>query len=184
MADRLATLFDEAVDAALKDGDAQAVGKQLDAYLADAHALEEQATQLLKKGPKLAEVAELASAFEDHLAETRQHSAAIEGRLGARDQSPSAIKDAALRLGALNLGMFFKAQVDTPVKLAGFAYAFEHLEVAAYELLKRVATRAGDEETASMAAGILVQERAAAARVNGLFDQALEASLEAAGVEA
>lgn len=184
MADRLTGLFDQAAEASLKSAEPDAIGQRLNRYLADAHALEEQAAQLLKKGPKLVEVPELAGAFEDHLAETRRHSGLVEERLRARGESPSAIKDAALRLGALNLGMFFKAQVDTPVKLAGFAYAFEHLEVAAYELLKRVATRAGDEQTAAAATGILVQERAAAARVHGLFDQALEASLQAAGAEA
>ncbi len=184
MADRLTALFDDAVEAALKDGDADALSKQLNSYLADAHALEQQATQLLKKGPKLATVAELADAFEDHLAETRRHSETIEARLEARGESRSAIKDAALRLGALNLGVFFKAQVDTPVKLAGFAYAFEHLEIAAYELLKRVAVRAEDDDTAGAATGILIQERAAAARVHGLFDQALEASLEAVDAKA
>lgn len=184
MADRLIGLFDQAVEATLKDGDAEALGKQLNRYLADAHALEQQAIQLLKKGPKLAGVAELAGAFEDHLAETRRHSETVEARLQARGESPSAIKDAALRLGALNLGVFFKAQVDRPAKLAGFAYAFEHLEVAAYELLQRVAMRAGDDDTAGAAAGILVQERAAAARIHGLFDEALEASLEAAGAKA
>ncbi len=184
MADRLTGLFDAAVQASLEDREGDAIGKQLDRYLADAHALEEQATQLLKKGPKLADVAALGSAFEDHLAETRRHSETVERRLRARDAGPSALKDAALRLGALNLGVFFKAQVDTAVKLAGFAYAFEHLEIAAYELLKRVAVRAGDEQTADVATAILVQERAAAARVQGLFDQALEASLHAVGAEA
>jgi ferritin-like metal-binding protein YciE len=104
--------------------------------------------------------------------------------LRARGGSPSAIKDAALRLGALNLGTFLKAQTDTPAKLAAFAYAFEHLEIAAYELLKRVANRTDDEETVSVADEILFDERAAAARVHSLFDQALEASLQEAGVRA
>jgi ferritin-like metal-binding protein YciE len=90
----------------------------------------------------------------------------------------------ALKLGALNMGMFLKAQVDAPAKLAAFAYAFEHLEVAAYELLGRVAGRAQDEDTVSTAEEILVQERAAAARIQALFDHALEASLEEAGVKA
>jgi ferritin-like metal-binding protein YciE len=80
--------------------------------------------------------------------------------------------------------MFLKAQTDTPAKLAAFAYAFEHLEVAAYELLKRIAARAGDEEAVSMANEILFDERAAAARVQSLFDDALEASLQEAGVKA
>jgi ferritin-like metal-binding protein YciE len=184
MADRLAGLFDRAVEASLRELEADDVGKQLDKYLADAHAIEEQAAKLLQKAPKQAGAEELATAFEEHLEQTRRHSELIEQRLEARGGSTSAIKDAALRLGALNLGMFLKAQTDTPAKLAAFAYAFEHLEVASYELLKRVAARAADEQTVSMADEILLDERATAGRVHSLFDHALEASLQEAGVKA
>jgi len=116
--------------------------------------------------------------------QTTEHSELLERRLRARGSSPSALKDAALRLGALNWGMFFQAQVDTPAKLAGFSYAFEHLEIAAYELLKRVAARAADEETISTAAKILLEEREAAGRIHSLFDYALDASLQEAGITA
>jgi ferritin-like metal-binding protein YciE len=184
MADRLATLFDRAVEGSLRELESDDVGKQLDRYLADAHAIERQAAKLLQRAPKMAGAEELATAFEEHLEETERHAELVEERLGARGGSPSAFKDAALRLGALNLGTFLKAQTDTPAKLAAFAYAFEHLEVAAYELLKRVAARVGDQETVSMADEILFEERAAAARVHSLFDQALEASLQEAGVKA
>jgi ferritin-like metal-binding protein YciE len=182
MAERLAGCFDRAVDASLRDLGVDDVGKQLSKYLADAHALEQQAAKLLEKAPKLAGAEELAQAFEEHLAETRRHSELVETRLEARGDSPSALKDAALKLGALNLGMFLKAQVDTPAKLAAFAYAFEHLEIAAYELLRRVAARAEDEQTISAAYTILLEERAAAGRIHELFDNALDASLEAAGL--
>jgi ferritin-like metal-binding protein YciE len=184
MAERLASLFDRAVDASLRELKADDVGKQLDKYLADAHAIEEQAAKLLQKAPKQAGAEGLATAFDEHLEETQRHAELVQQRLGARGGSPSAIKDAALRLGAVNLGMFLKAQTDTPAKLDAFAYAFEHLEVAAYELLKRVAARAGDEETVAMANEILFDERAAAARIHSLFDHALEASLQEAGVKA
>ena len=53
-----------------------------------------------------------------------------------------------LRIGGINLAGFFGAQPDTTAKLAGFAFAFEHLEVMSYELLRRVAESAWDEETA------------------------------------
>ena len=184
MADRLATLFDRAMEGSLRELETDDVGKQLDKYLADAHSIEGQAAKLLQRAPKMAGAEELATAFEEHLEETERHAELVEERLRARGSNPSALKDAALRLGALNLGMFLKAQTDTPAKLAAFAYAFEHLEVAAYELLKRVAARAGDEETVSMADEILFDERAAAARVQSLFDHALEASLQEAGVKA
>src|SRR4029079_8787428 len=89
----------------------------------------------------------------------------------------STLKDTAMRAGALNWGMFFQAHPDTPGKLACFAYAFEHLEIAGYEELKRVAERVGDEETRTVAERILAEERSAAASLSGSFDLAVEASL-------
>jgi ferritin-like metal-binding protein YciE len=84
----------------------------------------------------------------------------------------------------LNWGAFFAAQPDTPAKLAGFSYAFEHLEIAAYELLSGVACRAGDTETEAVSRRILQQERAAAKVVHDLFGAALEAVLDEEGVAA
>ena len=104
-------------------------------------------------------------------------------RLRAHDSSPSRLKDAAMRLGALNWGMFFGAHPDTPGKLAAFAYAFEHLEAAGYEQLRIVAEKAGDQETVAAVTGILDQERTAARTLERLFPEAAARSLEAGGVE-
>jgi ferritin-like metal-binding protein YciE len=82
-----------------------------------------------------------------------------------------------MRAGALNMGTFFEAQPDTPTKLAGFAYAFEALETGAYELLTRVARRAGDDETAAVAERIAGEERAAGERVAATWDEAAELAL-------
>jgi ferritin-like metal-binding protein YciE len=179
MADRLAESFDRAVDASLREVPRDDIGKQLDKYLADAHAIEAQSIQLLEKGPRLAGGEELASTYEEHLAETQRQQQLLEDRLRARGASPSAVKDATLRLGALNWGMFFAAQPDTPAKLAGFSYALEHLEIGAYEQLRRVAARAGDRQAEETAAQILAQERAAAGRIRAQFPNAVDASLHA-----
>jgi ferritin-like metal-binding protein YciE len=184
MAQRLSGLFDRAVEASLRDLSPDDLREQLTKYLEDAHAIEAQAIQLLSKGPQLAGTSELASIYEEHLAQSEEHQQLIDNRLKANDASPSRIKDAALRLGALNWGMFFGAQPDTPAKLAGFSYAFEHLEIGAYEQLRRVARRAGDAQTESAAATILGDERAAADKIHAAFDNALDASLEAQGVGA
>ena len=85
-----------------------------------------------------------------------------------------------MAMGGLNWGGFFKAHPDTPGKLAAFAYAFEHLEIAGYELLKRVAQRAGDHETVALADRILADERGAADKIAAHFDHATEAALSAA----
>jgi ferritin-like metal-binding protein YciE len=176
MAQRVAECFDEAVDASLAAKD-DPIGEQLTSYLTDARAIEAQAAQLLQAGPRIVGVPELADAFRDHLVETREHQVLLEDRLHARDAHPSRFQNTALRLGAVNLGTFFAAQPDTPVKLAGFAYAFEHLEIAGYELLRRVAERAADAETAEVAERILADERAAAERIAAHWDAAVDAAL-------
>jgi ferritin-like metal-binding protein YciE len=182
MADRLAARWDRAVDASLRDKGAEDVSKDVVKYLRNAHALEAQAEQLLEAGPKLAGFEPLETIFREHLQETREHQRLVDERLEALGSRPSRFQAAGLRAGALNLGMFFGSQPDTPAKLAGFAYAFEALEVGAYELLSRTARRAGDEETAAMAERSLVDERRAAERVAGSWDAAADAALAAQGV--
>jgi ferritin-like metal-binding protein YciE len=184
MSERLAAAFDQAVDASLRQTPASRLGGEVVAYLQDAHAIETQALQLLRAAPALAGAEPLAAAFRDHHAETREHRRLVEERLQAHEARPSRLQDAALRVGGLNVAAFFAAQPDTPIKLAGFAYAFEHLEIAGYELLRRVAERAVDAETASAAARIADEERAAAQRICGLWDVAMDAALEKVGVAA
>jgi ferritin-like metal-binding protein YciE len=181
MAERLAANFDRAADASLAEKDAADIDAELVSYLRDAHAIEAQALQLLESGPTIAGSDELADVFRDHLEETRDHQRLVEERLRAHDSRPSRFQSTAMRVGGLNVGAFFGAQPDTPAKLAGFAFAFEHLEIAAYELLRRVADRAGDDETAAEAAGILIQERSAAERIAATWDAAMDAALEAVG---
>jgi UDP-glucose 4-epimerase len=172
MADRLEECFDLAVETSLRDVSPEDLPRHLDAYIRDAHAIEEQAVRVLRTAVKRAEDEELAAALARHLDETRGQLDKLERLLEARETGPSVAKDAALRLGGVNLGAFFGAQPDTTTKLAGFAFAFEHLEIAAYELLKRVAERAGDERAVRVAEEILVQERAAAEAIAASWDRA------------
>jgi ferritin-like metal-binding protein YciE len=165
MAGRVADAFDEAVEQALREVEPDDLDEQLNSYLSDIHALEGQSKQLLEKSKEMDVPGSLAAAFAHHLEETEGHLEKIERRLDDRGAAPSAIKDAMLKLGALNWGMFFAAQPDTPAKLAGFSYAVENLEVAAYELLIRVARRAGDQETVALAESILSEEKSAAQQV-------------------
>ena len=184
MAERLEGAFDRAADASLDLKGAEDPDAELDKYLADAHALESQSIQLLERGPQIGGEPELERLYAEHLDETRSQQQLLEARLVARDASESKLKDAAMRLGALNWGAFFQAQPDTPGKLAAFAYAFEHLEIAGYELLWRVARRADDQDTIATAQRVVAQERSMAERLASLWDRAAEASLSAQGVPA
>jgi ferritin-like metal-binding protein YciE len=182
MADRIGEHWDGAVEASLREKDAGDLREEVVKYLRDAHALEGQALQLLETGPRIAGFDALAEIFREHLEETREHQRLVDERLAALDARPARFQAAALRFGALNLGTFFKAQPDTPAKLAGFAYAFEALECGAYELLARTARRAGDAETVALAERILAEERVAAEKVAGTWDAAAEVALREQGV--
>jgi ferritin-like metal-binding protein YciE len=140
-------------------------------YLADAHALELQAIEFLERAAS-PDAGKLASAYEEHLAETRDHAETVEARLHALGGDPSSLKDTAMRVGGINWALFFEAHPDSPGKVAVFSYAFEHLEIGGYEQLKRVALRAGDDETALLAERILEQERAAAETIRSLLPNA------------
>jgi ferritin-like metal-binding protein YciE len=182
MIERLSAGVDRSAEASLRAVGRDDLETQLRKYLADAHAIEEQAVALLERAPKLAGSDRIASVYADHLAETRDHADLVAERLHALGGDPSSLKDAALRLGALNWGAFFQAHPDTPGKLAAFAYAFEHLEIGGYEQLRVVAERAGDGDTGLLASRILGEERQAAERIADCFDDAVTASLAALGV--
>jgi ferritin-like metal-binding protein YciE len=182
MADRIGERWDRAVEASLRAKGAEDISKDVLKYLRDAHALEAQAIQLLETGPQIVGFDALAELFRDHLEQTRGHQRLVEDRLNALGARPSRFQSGAMRAGALGIGTFFKAQPDSPAKLAGFAYSFEALEIGAYELLARTARRAGDEPTAGIAERILAEERTAAERVAGTWDAATDAALSELGV--
>ena len=83
-------------------------------------------------------------------------------RLGRARRRPVAVKDLAGRAGGVGMVLFARAQPDTPGKLVAHAYSYEHMEMAAYELLALVAERAGDADTAELARSIREQEAAMA----------------------
>ena len=171
MAERLEQSFDAAVEVSLGAVGPDQLDSALLSYLRDVHALEGQAEELLEAGAKRVGDEHLESAFRDHLDETQGHRKRIADLLDERGGRPSPVKDAMLKAGGLNLSAFFGAQPDSTTKLAGFAFAFEHLEVAAYELLQRVAARAGDEGVVAAAEEILTEERRAAERVAESWDR-------------
>jgi ferritin-like metal-binding protein YciE len=113
MSDRLQGALDRAVDASLREQEPNDMREQLRKYLADAHAIEAQALQLLEKGQDLAGDPELARIYAEHLDETRDHEALVRERLEELGGSPTPLKDASMRVGVLNWGAFFAAQPDT-----------------------------------------------------------------------
>src|SRR5205085_10003684 len=94
------------------------------------------------------------------------------------DAKPSKLKDVVMAVGGKGFVLFARSQPDTDGKLATHALSYEHLELASYELLMRVAERAGDTQTVDVARTIRDEERAMAERIEASFDGTVDASLE------
>lgn len=150
--------------------------KELDDALADAHAMEKQSLTTLMAATKVAGDPQLEALYKGHIAETERHIELVEARLEAREGSKSMLKDLGGRISALALGTGVVAQKNTPAKLVAVAYGYESFEVAAYELLKRIAEKAGDSDTVDMCDRILVNERQAVEKLGASFDLALQAA--------
>src|SRR5215212_3642893 len=157
--------------------------EQLTKYLTDVHSIEVQAIAQLRLAPRIAGDAELKRAFADHLRETEEHERLVREQLERRGEKPSMVKDVAGRVGGWGMVLFARVNPDTPGKLAMHAYSYEHMELAAYELLRRIADRAGDRSVSAMAAEIGPQERAMADRLGARWDLAVEASLREKGAD-
>jgi ferritin-like metal-binding protein YciE len=152
-------------------------------YIEDAHALEQHVKVALDAFISAApDVPELQDPLRHHREETDQHLARLESRLAAYGKSPSKVKDAGMMLGAGGLGMLSKLRKDNAGKVARDGYTAEHLEIAAYELLERVATRAGDEQTAEVARLNRADEQAMAATIAASWDLALDMSFAQEGL--
>src|SRR5215217_2217670 len=157
--------------------------EQVTKYLTDIHSIEEQALAQMRLAPRVARDSELRRIFREHLGETEEHERLVREQLDRRGAKPSTVKDVAGRVGGWGMILFARVNPDTPGKLAMHAYSYEHMELAAYELLRRIAERAGDEPVRAMAERIGGQERAMADRIAALWDRAVEASLCEKGAE-
>src|SRR4051812_24371743 len=161
----------------------RSVEEQITKYLTDAHSIEVQALEQMRLAPKIAGDPELSRMFEEHLEETREHERLVREELEHRGASPSTVKDVAGRVGGWGMVLFARLNPDSPGKLAMHAFSYEHMELAAYELVRRVAERAGDTTTIELARRVGEQERAMADRIAARWDEAVEASLAEKGAD-
>jgi len=146
-------------------------------HLTETHAFEVQGRRLLEKGASIAGNEQLSTLYAQALERLDQHAHKIEQRLDALGADTSSLKDTGLKLGGLNWGLFFQSQSDTPAKLAAFVYAFLHLEIGGYELLKRTCQRSGDTATQDLCQEIIAQKHATCDQLAEAFESAVQATL-------
>jgi ferritin-like metal-binding protein YciE len=126
-------------------------------WLRDAHAMEEQAEQMLEsQSSRIENYPELAARIKRHLEETQS-------QLERRGAATSAMKDLTAKASAMMQGLSSMMAGDEVMKGALASYAFEQFEIASYRILITAAETAGDIETARLCEEICREEEAMAA---------------------
>ncbi len=133
--------------------------ERLDQWLRDAHAMENQAEQMLSaQAARIEHYPELKARIERHVTETREQAAMLERCMERRGTTTSTLKDLAGRVAAMAQGIGGMFAGDEVVKGAMAGYTFEHLEIATYTALAAAAEQAGDPATAEVCRTICKQE--------------------------
>ena len=158
------------------------INDQLVKHIDEAIAMEESVKRLLDGMIQTTDDAQVIDLLEHHKLETEQHYQRLRRRLSAHGASPSMVREATGILGALAKMPLDMVRGEKAGRNARDGYATEHMEIAAYQLLERVATRAGDEETAEVARQNRGEEEAMARKLDEHWDTFAELSLREEGV--
>jgi ferritin-like metal-binding protein YciE len=144
---------------------------KLNDHIKDAQAMEQNVKRMLDSMIGTTEDPEIKSELEHHREETERHEQLLRERLEARGEGTSTVKEAAGIGGALLKGVGDMMRSEKPVKNARDGYVTEHLEIAEYEMLERLAKRAGDDATAEVARRNCADERAMADKIEHNWDK-------------
>ncbi len=156
--------------------------EQLLKHIDEAHAMEQNVLRMLDGMISTTDDPEILDALEHHKMQTQGHADRMVERLEAHDASPSTVKQIGGVIGALAKLPLDLVRGEKAGRNARDGYATEHLEIASYELLRRIAQKAGDEETATAAQEIIEDERAMAKLIEQNWDKFAELSLQEEGI--
>jgi len=148
-------------------------------YLQNVHAMEQNVLLMLDSIILTTKDAELAAMFEEHKVHSRRHERRLNERLKALGglTLTSTGKDLGAIAAAQVKGIADLWRTDKAVRNARDAFVTEHMEIAAYEVLERVAERAGDGQTAEVARQNRAEEEAMAERIGSEWDSFLDMTL-------
>jgi ferritin-like metal-binding protein YciE len=155
------------------------IERRLVGQLKEAHALQEHAEAALSAMlTAAADEPDLRRPLGHYAERSRVYTRAVEARLHAHGASPSIARDAGSLLAAVVEAGAGRGHRD-PVRHLRDAYVAVHLQIAAGETLRRFAERAGDRETASVAAAMCEDAHAMSHELSDRWDIAVEMSLRA-----
>ena len=155
--------------------------KSVKKYLREAVAMEQSVLRTLDSMLATTDDPELERAFEEHKRTTRQHVDRLGQRLRAYGASPSRARQVAGALGARAKSAADMARRDKAGRSGRDGFVAEQTEVAAYELLERIAHKSGDEQTADVARQNRTEDEAMAGRIAKAWDRFADLSLGGGG---
>ena len=158
------------------------VKEQLIKHIDEAHAMEQNVLRMLDGMISTTDDPEILDALEHHKLQTQRHADRMAERLEVHGASPSTVKQIGGVLGALAKLPLDFVRGEKAGRNARDGYATEHLEIASYELLRRIAQKAGDEATAQAAVEIIAEEAAMAKLIEEHWDTFAELSLQEEGI--
>src|SRR5919199_3506542 len=146
-------------------------------YVQDAHAMEQNVSTMLDSMIATTDDPQIKGMLEDHKRQTEEHERRLRERLDAMEAGTSTIKEVGGLGAALFKGVGDIARTDKPGKNARDGYVTEHMEIASYELLERLAERAGDEKTARVARQNRRDEEVMARKIARKWDKFVDLTL-------
>ena len=163
---------------------AEGLEQQLVKSIDEALAMENNVLRMLDGMIETTDDPEIKTLLERHRAETEAHATRMRKRLEAHGESPSTVREAGGVLGALMKNVVDMARGEKAGRDARDGYATEAMEIASYQLLERIAQKAGDEETAEAARLNRADEEKMASDIEGNWDRFAELSLKEEGIVA
>jgi ferritin-like metal-binding protein YciE len=167
---------------AIRGGTMSTLNEQLVKHIDEAHAMEQNVLRMLDSMISTTDDPEILQELEHHKIETEGHAQRMKTRLEAHGATPSTVKQIGGIVGALAKLPLDVVRGEKAGRNARDGYATEHMEIASYELLRRVAQRANDTETVAACDEIIEQERAMAETIAANWEKFTELSLREAGV--
>lgn len=132
-------------------------------WLKDAHAMEQQAINMLEKqADRIEQYPDLREKVRDHLEQTRHQASRVEGCIQKLGGDTSAIKEGVAKFMGSAANLVNQSAGDEVVKNGIADYAFEHFEIASYRALIGAADKLGEEEIRETCEEILEEEEAMA----------------------
>ena len=156
---------------------------QLIKHIDEALAMEQNVLRMLDGMIETTEDMEIRDELRQHKVETERHAERMQQRLEAHGASPSMVREAGGIVTALMKSVVDLTRQEKAGRNARDGYATEHLEIASYQLLERIAQKANDEETAEAARQNRADEEAMAKKIETRWDRFAELSLEEQGIK-